>query len=247
MSVDIDTSYPVQIKNIQSFVTSLQMFGSADADAAPETKHGIAHLSFLLDQSLREWRKEVGLSYEILQQAQTARDARARDTLARPASSMRNLSLVCFQMPSLGVSEARFIHWQVPWKKGRPVSLDHEGRVKALVCVGELREPLDLELASIVHPDCGVAMLRARGYKYQERPAMPKPMMRLQLICDVALKVLSLDGGEDEFILDETGSRSQCMLCHCRVPAAPFPEAILSQGSLYQCPVCLQYLLFELQ
>lgn len=57
--------------------------------------------------------------------------------------------------PGLGIQSATFVHWQNRGETGRPVELDNLNRVKAVVCVGALREALDLRHASIIHPDVG--------------------------------------------------------------------------------------------
>ena len=222
---DFEAVFPLKLPSIRQFVISSQIF---DLDSSG---HGVPHISYLVDQALAEWKKELALSIEPLPHAANARHNRESGYM----QIMRNLSLVCYQVPSMGITEARFIHWQSSGKTGRPISLDETNRVKALVCVGALREPLNLSDSQIIHPDVGIAMLRVRGYRYQERPAMPPAMLRLQMMCDVALQSQN-QGDDDDYAHKED---VLCLLCKSRVVNFPFPSS-LSQGVCYQCPICLQ-------
>ena len=236
---DFEAMFPLKLGSIRSFVKSSQIFdravdGASDSDSSG---CGVSHLSYLVDQALDEWKTQLVLSIEPLAHAANARLKRESGYI----QVMRNLSLVCYKLPSMGITEVRFIHWQSSGKTGRPISLDDSNRVKALVCVGDLREPLNLSDSQIIHPDVGIAMLRARGYRYQERPAMPPTMLRLQMMCDVALHSQNQgdDGNGDNH--DHIDEDVLCLLCKLRVVNFPFPSS-LSQGICYQCPICLQQL-----
>ena len=87
---------------------------------------GVSHISYLVDQALEEWKKELVLSLQPLAHAANARLERESGC----TQIMRNLSLVCYKLPSVGITEARFIHWQSSGKTGRPVSLDDSNRVR---------------------------------------------------------------------------------------------------------------------
>ena len=157
--IDLGAMFPVNAKSITAFVVSISTELFAHLGLAHDDfmmQHGVAHVSYILDGALDVWTKEACLSQQVLLEAY-----HARASFSAPGKfiSLRNLSLMCVDMPSLGVMEARFIHWQSAPRKGRPISLDSENRIKALVCVGELREAMGLESATMVHPDVGVAML----------------------------------------------------------------------------------------
>lgn len=236
---DFEAVFPLKLPSIRSFVISSQIFcgegdGVSEFDSSGHGGHGVPHVSYLVDQALAEWKKVLVLSVEPLAHAANARHNRESGYV----QIMRNLSLVCYKVPSMGITEARFIHWQSSGKTGRPISLDDSNRVKALVCVGALREPLNLSDSQIIHPDVGISMLRARGYRYQERPQMPPAMLRLQMMCDVALQSQNQgdDGNDDGHAHTED---VLCLLCKSRVVNFPFPSS-LSQGVCYQCPICLQ-------
>ena len=231
---DFEAVFPLKLGSIRSFVKSSQIFDRV-VDGAPDLDSsvcGVSHLSYLVDQALDEWKKQLVLSIEPLAHAANARPKRESGCI----QIMRNPSLVCCKLPSMGISEARFIHWQSSRKTGGPISLDDSNRVKALVCVGDLREPLNLSDSQIIHPDVGIAMLRARGYRNQERPAMPPEMLRLQMMCDVALH--SQNQGDDGNGDNHDHSEDVlCLLCKIKVVNFPFPSS-LSQGVCYQCPIC---------
>ena len=81
-----------------------------------------------------------------------------------------------------------FVHWKDPAaREGRPVSLDAENRVKALVATGRLRLARDYSNAQIMHPAVGVRMERQRGWKNMLRPQVPDAAMRLYSMCKAAL------------------------------------------------------------
>ena len=233
---DFEAVFPLKLESIRSFVNSSQVFDRA-VDGGPDfdsSGRGVSHISYLVDQALEEWKKELVLSLQPLAHAANARLERESGC----TQIMRNLSLVCYKLPSVGITEARFIHWQSSGKTGRPVSLDDSNRVKALVCVGDLREPLNLSSSQIIHPDVGISMLRARGFRYQERPTMPSTMLRLQMMCDVALQSQN-QGGDGNGDNPDHMEDVLCLLCKSRVVNFPFPSS-LSQGVCYQCPICLQ-------
>lgn len=138
--------------------------------------------------------------------------------------------------------DARLVHWQTAPTTGRPVQLDDQNRVKALVCVGALREALDLSQAYIIHPDVGVAMLRARGYRYGDRPPVPDNICRLQSMCSRALECQQVEDEADEAHYPLI-SDSDCLLCTFRVQNAPFADS-LGKGKAIQCSICLSCLFF---
>ena len=75
------------------------------------------------------WAKETLAAAAILQDAHSARQSHGRFT-----RDNRNLALAILDLPSLGRQSVKFIHWQIPGRTGRPVELDLQNRVKALVC-----------------------------------------------------------------------------------------------------------------
>lgn len=238
--VDLATTYPVTFRCLIPFVRSRQLFlgasSSSSSGSEGQSEDGIHHVAFLLEQSLVGWVREVALASKLLKESHEA-----RQKLEHTGYS-RNLSLVSMYLPSLGFSSARFVHWQNAGQTGRPIELDNQNRVKALVCVGAMREALDLRRATVVHPDCGVPMMRARGYRMMQRPDMPDNMCRLQSMCERALR--SQDECDDDADDDDGhafSSRSSCFLCSRNVVSLPFPPS-LGHGQSSQCPCCLQYL-----
>lgn len=232
---DADITFPVKqeawIKFAQTFING------RSRGRFQETQH----VSFILEQSFNTWVAECSCSIKLFESAHHARQT---------VNVGRNLSLVC--MPVLADDarantsntaqfNARFIHWQVPGQLGRPIELDHQNRVKALVCVGKLREPTRLTRetgAAIVHPDVGVAMQRARGYQFGERPSIPADMLRSHSMCDLALQVQQ-DSEESRSAMRELGSADVCAVCHHKVFDTDVTKSIMGQGSLFQCPSCL--------
>ena len=93
-------------------------------------------------------------------------------------------------------------------------------------------------------------MLRARGYKLQERPQMLSSMCRLRTMCEMALQCQMSDADVDADVEEEgdetpatvcLSSGSQCLFCSRRAASLPFPEK-LGTGNTSQCPCCLQKL-----
>lgn len=240
--INLDAAFPLNIRSIRSVVTSSQIFSRVSGEDEFIVDYGIAHLSFLVDQSLHKWKREISLSHECLDHAYQAKQ---RMNKTNQVCAQRNLALVCYRVPTIDIQEARFVHWQIPGQTGRPISLDEHNRVKALVCVGSLRTPLDLSSGSIVHPDTGIAMLRARGHRYQERPLMPANMLRLQLMCELALQTGGTYPGDDSSNVGgyDDLDDSSCILCTRRILQAPFPDS-LSQGRVFRCPLCLEQLAY---
>lgn len=232
-------SYPLESPWFKQLVQLKRLHLFGDMDLREEQQHVAGlHMSYVVQETLRTWCKEAKLGAEIHEQASEGRKA---------SKAGRNLSLVVVKLEEPGGGEtdisARFVHWQTPGTAGRPVELDHQMRVKALVCVGRLREAFNLQEAFVICPDTGVAMARARGYRYQERPVMDSKMIRLQQMCDLALR---LQGGANPNLnleeLDDSGEDDDdCLLCSFRSSEqnVPFP-ALLGKGVCFQCPVCLQ-------
>lgn len=231
-----DVRFPLRFKGTKAFILSCFPAFSADYD-----DQRVAHLSYLVEMALDVWWKEASTSAAVLQDAATA-----RETL----QTGRNPALVSVDVPGMNCLEAKFIHWQNKGESGRPIQLDQQHRVKALVCVGELRQALDISNSFVIHPDTGVSMQRARGYRFHERPIMPLQMRRLQAVCQRGLQLHALHagGGQEEMVdhaVDVLGS-GDCALCSGsnRVRGVPIPSQ-LGEGSepavpASQCPCCLQ-------
>lgn len=234
-------SFQVDLECIKVFVRSRQLFLDVPCKQA---ECGLLHVSSALERALKSWAMEAGGSIKVHKQANESRAVCV-------VGHNRHLSLVSFKLLISGWEQetARFIHWQVVKQTGRPVELDSQSRVKALVCVGALREALPLSDAYIIHPDVGVGMLRARGYRFQERPQMPPDMRRLQSMCDHALMQQSLldsssnrDVAEGFTYNDADSTSSSCLLCCFRADQSsncPFPGH-LGTGAPFRCPLCLQ-------
>ena len=224
-------SFHVGLPAMMAFVAAQQFFvGHYHAPAALSRAN--SHVAFVAEHALNAWKNEAVLSVSVLRDAHDAR-LNTRSLLGQN----RHLALVSMSVPELDGHAIRFVHWQNIGSTGRPVSLDSHGRVKALVCVGALREALDLSNAYIIHPNVGVGMLRSRGYRYCERPEIPPGKIRLHAICEHALK--SSTSCEDTRVVDVLDS--SCVLCQFRQPTGPFPHS-LGVGELTKCPLCLQYL-----
>lgn len=224
-----------------TFVNAYVCTSGVDAPSAPEQE--LKHAAFALELACESWRKEASVSSQIFQ---------AHAASERQPTFGRNLSLVCIPLPSQGTDapkeyEARFVHWQLPERLGRPVQLDKFNRVKALVCVGALREPMDLSEEVVVISDTGVPMQRARGYRCGERPEMDSNMLRLQSMCNIALQANSDEWNSDSMQarleLDRGSSSSSsessvCTLCRHRVANIPFGVALDIGRTMFQCPCC---------
>ena len=219
-------SFSVKCQGLVSFVSSQHMFEEPEGE---RVQRGALHLAFLVEHSLQTWGAECGTSCDVLATAYHGR---------RDNQIGRNLSLVCLSLPGVEGESARFVHWQIAGTRGRPVELDSSNRVKALVCVGVLREPLDMSNAYIIQPDTGVPMQRARGVRFCERPVMTSQMVRLQSMCNQALH---LQSGEAQVLAEAFDGDGSCLLCSGRFAHEPFPPA-LGIGHCNQCPLCLQCL-----
>ena len=251
----VRTDYPLKWQflpqRVQSHAALQGAYGLYCQEQDQNAEAAIHCFCFLMEQALDVWKYEASMS---LQSLASAAEARENAVLGK---GNRNLSLVCVPLRSCGSDEsstltAQFVHWQEAGVSGRPVQLDAENKVKALVCVGELRTPMRLSGAYIVHPDVGVAMQRARGYRNWQRPDMPPAMCRLKIMCDKALLLSASEDGEyesEECIDDAVGhppqpqpdQRSNCVMCvQCaRAPNWPFP-GMLGRGRTLDCPCCLQ-------
>ena len=208
-------------------------------------KRVVAHMCFVLETALQTWRHEASMSSACLRDAYSARHSHPL---------CRNLSLVVVPAPAVVVGgggdssdamrdrsvegvEARFVHWQERGSTGRPVELDKDHRVKALVCVGALRVAWDLSNAYVIHPDTGIQMQRARGFKSLLRPQMSPSLLRLQAVCQKALLDADNDVDEDT----DPVARSWCSLCKERLDGVPY-VCDLGQGQMSRCICCLQSL-----
>ena len=218
-----------------------------DGHGLPEKtlERQLHHVCSALECAFNVWNAEASQSCELFAVAHEARQSQ---------DFGRNLSLVCIPLPGEGgdsdpeacLLHARFIHWQDHGKYGRPIELDSHHRVKALVCVGKLREALHLEPFSAQHtivPDVGVAMQRARGYRFVERPVMPANMLRLQLMCSTALQAQQ-ETSESISATLELEPNVSCCLCRQNLPDTEVTRRIhgLGQGSLFRCACCVQFL-----
>ena len=220
---------PLTLPSLKALVESLGVaFPTTSTTSASDRDFANHHLASLVEKAISTWSKETVSSSQVLEKASVCRDATA--TSFRTKGASRNLSLLALQLPQIDSTHARFVHWQNVGQSGRPIDLDEHGRVKALVCVGALRVAMDLSNAYVIHPDVGVPMLRARGYKKQERPQMPDDMRRLQAMCDIALQT------------DLLPSSSGCLLCRTRMSVVAFPETLGVEQDTFQCPCCLQSL-----
>lgn len=221
---------PVTLGCLLPFVTSRTLFRTPDDNSS-----GNQHVAFLLEHAMKTWADEAQKSSETLGSAYFARQH--HDNFK--GKGRNNLALVCMKHPGLGIQSATFVHWQNRGETGRPVELDNLNRVKAVVCVGALREALDLRHASIIHPDVGIPMLRSRGYKMQDRPTMPPEICRLQTMCQHALR----KPDDDINIGSESGPvhNFPCVFCSRRMKTLPFPDS-LGGVSTARCPGCLQWL-----
>ena len=191
-----------------------------------------SHTALVAEHALDAWKKEATLSVSVLSDAHDAR-LNTHTLLGQN----RHLALVSMSVPELDGRAIRFVHWQSIGSTGRPIALDSHGRIKALVCVGALREAMNLSDAYIIHPNVGVGMVRSRGYRCSERPEMPAGQIRLHTICEHAL--ISSTCSEDAHVVDILDS--SCGLCQFRQPSGPFPTS-LGGGDLTRCPLCLQCL-----
>ena len=244
-AVDVKAFCPLNILCLLDFVGRQQVFSEQPSLSSIDIRNGTHHVAFLVEGALIAWAKETLAAAAILQDAHSARQSHGRFT-----RDNRNLALAILDLPSLGRQSVKFIHWQIPGRTGRPVELDLQNRVKALVCVGALKEALKLENCIVIHPDSGVPMLRARGYKLQERPQMLSSMCRLRTMCEMALQCQMSDADVDADVEEEgdetpatvcLSSGSQCLFCSRRAASLPFPEK-LGTGNTSQCPCCLQKL-----
>lgn len=225
-SINVAMLCPLTIQSLKTFIHCQQLFPTA-ANAS-ECENGIYHVAYLLETALSIWTKEAATSAETLSKAHSARN----DFGGYLGRAVKNLALVCMNLPEVGNQQAKFVHWQNPGQSGRPVELDQQGRVKALVCVGRLKNAIDLSTMYVIHPDVGVPMLRVRGYKMMERQQMPPDMIRLQSMCE---KALAFQSDQSEILPAE----KCCLLCGIRVSQVPFP-ASLGGGDVVQCPCCLE-------
>ena len=243
----VRTDFPLQWQflpqRVQSNPALQGVYGVYCQDQDLDAEAAFHCLSFLMEQALGIWKDEATRSVQVLA---SAAESREKAVLGK---GNRNLSLVCVPLRSRGIGEeastmtVQFVHWSEAGVSGRPVQLDADNRVKALVCVGELRTPMNLAGAYIVHPDVGVAMQRARGYRNWQRPDMPPDMCRLKIMCD---KALLLSASEDEECEDNAGdfpqhAEQRCVMCAqgARAPNWPFP-GMLGRGRTLNCPCCLQ-------
>ena len=230
---------------LKEFVATQQHLHTDDA-----SPRGIAYSAFVVERALFQWLEEAQLSKDVLEKAYSAR---TRPGALDYAGKGKNLALVVCQLPWLESKTTSIIHWQIPGRTGRPVDLDSENRVKALVCVGRLREAFNLEDADMIHPDIGVPMLRARGYKQQERPTIHSDILRLRTICNTALQQQTQREREQEqepsgnavpALDDDYDDSNGCRLCaelEAVLPELPF-QAALPNEPMSQCPCCLQFL-----
>ena len=131
---------PVTLGCLLPFVTSRTLFRTPDDNSS-----GNQHVAFLLEHAMKTWADEAQKSSETLGSAYFARQH--HDNFK--GKGRNNLALVCMKHPGLGIQSATFVHWQNRGETGRPVELDNLNRVKAVVCVGALREALDLRHASM--------------------------------------------------------------------------------------------------
>lgn len=246
-SLESAPSFPLQEKAWLAFVQSLA--ASKNIENSPALDVEMRHTAFTLEVAFEKWKQEAVVAGNLLLESHNAR---------KEMPFSRNLSLLCIPLASMGgattdesESEARFVHWQAPGSFGRPVQLDENDRVKALVCVGALQKPMDLAASYVIQPDVGVSMQRVRGYRKQERPQMTANMLRLQSMCNRALQA-QCDGGSGT---DAQGSQRvdlsdipassscggpSCALCGHRAGKVAFGVSFdVGQGQFFQCPCCL--------
>ena len=237
------SSFPVEIEGIKQYVHRQRMFASEQPEQREAVSElGERHVAFVLEQTLLAWRRAASESIAVLVDASEAR-------LQQSAVLGKNRRLSLVHMTSPGEHDeheksARFVHWQIPGRTGRPVNLDELNRVKALVFVGALREAMDLSRDFIIHPNIGVTMVRSRGYQFTDRPTIPQNMLRLQRVCELVIlrNRMLADGGASEsewdHMLDgDDDDDTTCFFCRRVSPGVPFPVA-LGTGALFRCPLC---------
>lgn len=217
--------FPLTFDFLKDFVAQTLPPKATDSrtNNSHELQNQFHQVASLLEGGLRSWCVEATLAASVLERSALAR---LKTDYYHGQSRGLNLALVCLEVPSTGGRQARFVHWQSAGQTGRPVDLDNQNRVKALVCVGDLRVAMDLSQSFVIHPDVGVAMQRARGFRMQERPQMNQESLRLQNMCDKAMSLA------DDFNLP--ASETECALCRGHLPG------ILGTGDVLQCPCCLQ-------
>lgn len=220
--------FPLSFSFLKDFVA--QSLPLSTTDSSANNSHALENqfhqVAFFLESALRSWCVEATLAASIFERSALAR---LNTDYYHGQSRGLNLALVCLEVPSTGGRQARFVHWQSAGQTGRPVDLDKQNRVKALVCVGDLRAAMDLSKSFVIHPDVGVAMQRARGYRMQERPQMNQDFLRLQNMCDKALSLA------DDFNIP--ASQTECALCRGHLPGILGTGDV---GDVFQCPCCLQ-------
>lgn len=198
-------------------------------------------------EAFRTWVEEVVCSVKALNFQVSANK--------RPVGDGGEISLVLGKMGEPTTSSSSesgqqaesesvfWVHWKFAGSLGRPVSLDHENRVKCIVATGKLRDPRDYKSVHVIITATGVKMERTRGFKGQLRPQMPAVCMRLH---DMHKNVLiSRDAAErdnnhltplEKFDV-YAGGMNTCFVCASS--AFQSAEGSSMADCVQVCPFCL--------
>eukprot|EP00973_Karenia_brevis_P087981 12203446-Karenia_brevis.AAC.1 len=122
---------------------------------------------------LEQWRKSCMEGLRVLRY-------RSDVNATFPLGENGKLSMMAHDdVASGGVIGVSCVHWQsVKSFLGRPVYLDDQYGVKALMCTGNRREPTSYEHGEVVLTTLGIRMIKPRGAKF-ERPKLTVDQIRL--------------------------------------------------------------------